>query len=163
MAIRNACKAIILDDGKILLNRCENSIGDACYGLSRGGVYYDFPGGGQNQYETLEEAVRRECLEETGYMVKVERLAGIFEEISMNERFRAKYPDYAHKVFFVFICRLAGEPLAEPSDKDLDMVAPEWVKVGDAKNAAIMPPAIGRNLETLIETDTPLFLGSVRV
>jgi len=59
--------------------------------MSGGETYYDFPGGGQNQYETLEEAVRRECLEETGYTVVVDRLAGIFEEICTDERFRAEY------------------------------------------------------------------------
>ena len=81
MGIRNAARAIIVNDGKILLNKNQNSLGDMCFGISKGAVYYDLPGGGQNQYETLEEAVIRECLEETGYITAVERLAAVYEEI----------------------------------------------------------------------------------
>ena len=67
MGIRNAAKAVIIDNGKILVNKNMNSLGDMCYGLPNGAVYYDLPGGGQNKYETLEEAVIRECLEDSGY------------------------------------------------------------------------------------------------
>ena len=54
--IRSTAKAIILHEGRILLNRCADS---------RNGIYYALPGGGQNQFEPLEDAVVRECLEET--------------------------------------------------------------------------------------------------
>ena len=57
MAIRNAAKAIILHNDKILVNRCITENNE---------VYYDLPGGGQNQFETMEDAVIREVLEETG-------------------------------------------------------------------------------------------------
>ena len=59
MAIRNSAKAIVIDRGRILLNRCT----------SRFGEYYALPGGGQNPGETLIETVKRELLEETGYEV----------------------------------------------------------------------------------------------
>ena len=53
MSIRSTVKAIIINDNKVLLNRCfdENN-----------GYYYSLPGGGQNQYETLHDAIIRECL-----------------------------------------------------------------------------------------------------
>ena len=51
MGIRSTAKAIILKDGKILLHRCFNSYH---------GEYFSLPGGGQNAYETLYEAVVRE-------------------------------------------------------------------------------------------------------
>ena len=66
-------KQIIIDNGRMLINKNRNSLGDMCYGLPNGAIYYDLPGGGQNQYETLEEAVKRECLEESGYTVVVDR------------------------------------------------------------------------------------------
>jgi ADP-ribose pyrophosphatase YjhB (NUDIX family) len=47
MAIRNAAKAIILHNDKILVNRCITENNE---------VYFDLPGGGQNQFETMEDA-----------------------------------------------------------------------------------------------------------
>lgn len=51
--ISNSAKALILKDGRLLLNRCETSAGEE---------YFDLPGGGQHVYETMEEAVAREVL-----------------------------------------------------------------------------------------------------
>ncbi len=102
MGIRNSAKAIIISNGKILVNKNLNTLGDMCYGLPDGAIYYDLPGGGQHQYETLEEAVVRECLEESGYTVAVERLLAVYEEISMNSDFRCSYEPYAHKLTFYF-------------------------------------------------------------
>ena len=60
MSIRSAAKAVILHNNNILLNQCHSAaLGD----------YYTLPGGGQHQYETMEQAAVRECLEETGYTV----------------------------------------------------------------------------------------------
>ena len=55
MSIRNSAKAIVLHEGKILVNRCS----------SRFGEYYALPGGGQRTGEMLQETVKRELLEET--------------------------------------------------------------------------------------------------
>ena len=160
MPIRNAAKAIILDHGRILVNRNQNTLGDMCYGLQNGDVYYDLPGGGQNQYETLEDAVRRECLEETGHVVRVERLCAIFEEISHNERFRAQYEQYAHKVHFVFLCRLTGERGALSAEMDLDMLGSEWIRVEDIKGIPLYPERIRGNLDALLRSEQPVYLGS---
>ena len=59
MAIRCASKAIIIEKGFVLLNRCKGEDGD---------IYYDLPGGGQKQYESMEQTVIREVKEETGYI-----------------------------------------------------------------------------------------------
>ncbi len=57
VAVRNSAKAIVVNDGKILVNRC----------ISKFGEYYALPGGGQHTGEMLNETVKRELLEETGY------------------------------------------------------------------------------------------------
>ena len=163
MGIRNAAKAIIIDNGKILVNKNQNSLGDMFLGLPDGVVYYDLPGGGQNQYETLEEAVKRECLEESGYTVFVDRLAAIYEEISMNERFRSEYEQYAHKVHFIFICILVDEARKPPTERDLDMLESEWVDIENMKNIALYPHIINSNLELILKSDSVIYLGSERV
>jgi ADP-ribose pyrophosphatase YjhB (NUDIX family) len=57
LSIRNSAKAIVLHEGKILVNRCS----------SRFGEYYALPGGGQRTGDMLQETVKRELLEETGF------------------------------------------------------------------------------------------------
>ncbi len=163
MGIRNAAKAIIVHDGKILLNKNLNSMGDMCYGLPNGAVYYDLPGGGQNQYETLEEAVIRECLEETGYTASVDRLLAIYEEISTNSNLRIQYKRYAHKIFFVFLCRLTDAPPAPATEKDMDMLQPEWISLRDIKSIPLYPQIIHANLERLLDAPGPVYLGSERI
>ena len=97
--IRSTAKAIILHEGRILLNRCADS---------RNGTYYALPGGGQNQFEPLEDAVVRECLEETGYRVHPVRLIAVCEEIWNDAERRQKYPEYAHRMLHIFLCTLDG-------------------------------------------------------
>ena len=60
MAIRVGIKALIVRDGRILLNRCRR--GDKF-------TYYTLPGGGQRQYESVMQALEREIREETGLRV----------------------------------------------------------------------------------------------
>lgn len=72
MSIRSTAKAIILNKNRVLLNKCVDD---------NNGEYYSLPGGGQNNYETLEEAIARECLEETGYNVKAIKFIALCEEI----------------------------------------------------------------------------------
>ena len=163
MGIRNAAKALIIDNGKILINKNQNTLGDMCYGLQDGAVYYDLPGGGQNQYETLEEAVIRECLEETGYTVIVERLAALYEEISTHERFRAEYGQYAHKVFFIFVCRLAGMPFKPPLEKDLDMLGSVWVNISETGDIPLYPEIINKNLKLILKSEHTVYLGSMKI
>lgn len=56
---RASGRAIIIHEGHILLIRYKN------------GQYYNFPGGGVEDGETLAECVKREVLEETGLTVDV--------------------------------------------------------------------------------------------
>ena len=131
-----------------------------CYGIPNNAIYYDLPGGGQNQYETLENAVIRECIEESGYTVSIEKLVAIYEEISLNEKFRIAYEQYAHKVHFIFRCKLIDIPMKELVEKDLDMLQSEWVELESINNIPLYPLMIKRNLRQLLTTDVPLYLGT---
>ncbi len=163
MGIRDACKAVIIDNGRALLNKNINTMGDMCYGLPNGAHYYDLPGGGQNQYETLEEAVMRECLEETGHTIKVIKLCAVFEEISNHKLFRAEYEPYAHKVHFVFMCRPVNVPVKHITEPDLDMSGSEWVLLNDIKNIPLYPQILKNNFDRIIYAEHMLYLGLERV
>jgi len=165
MGIRNSAKALIINGGgsKILLNKNQNSIGDIWAEYPDGVIYYDMPGGGQNQYESLEEAVKRECLEELGITVEVDKLAAIYEEIDTNEEFRRLWEPYAHKIFFVFICHASDGPVKNATEQDLDMIGSEWIEIENIKNILFYPEIIKSNLDLILKTQNTLYLGSQRV
>ena len=55
---RNAVRAVIINGNNLLMAHLEKT------------NEYKFPGGGKNENETIEEAIKREVLEEVGYNVK---------------------------------------------------------------------------------------------
>ena len=148
MSIRSTVKAIIVKDGKILLNKCY---GDTF------GDYFSLPGGGQRQHETLEEAVVRECLEETGYAVEPVRLAAVCETIFTNED--------NHRVYHIFICEILDDEKITPTGKDgtQTQVGSEWVDINtiDAINVTrLFPIAVRDNIQGIINGTAPVYLGS---
>jgi 8-oxo-dGTP diphosphatase len=61
--VTNVTAAIIQQGDKILI--CRRAEGDSCSGL------WEFPGGKQEENETLEECLIRECREELGLRIKI--------------------------------------------------------------------------------------------
>ena len=117
----------------------------------------------------MEEAIERECLEETGYSVKIEKLVAIYEEIFivdtswMNETQLSVYERNSHKIYFVFICRLDSQPQREATEKDVDFVESEWVAIEEVKNLLLLPKPFHDNFDLMLHTETPIFLGSTRI
>ena len=154
MSIRSTAKAVILDHGKVLLNRCHDSLN---------GDYYSLPGGGQNTYETLTDAVIRECLEETGYTVNPIRLAALCETICDSAEFRETHPDGAHKMFHIFLCGITGEPVKTPTEIDDMQIESEWIEVSNLDKINLLPKAVGENITRMIHENAPMFLGSAHI
>ena len=153
MGIRSTAKAVIVHNGQVLLTKCRDE---------RRGEYYALPGGGQEQYETLADALVRECLEETGLTVHPLRFLALYEEISLDPDLREQFPDYAHKMYHVFLCRMEEVSPREPTQRDLWQTGLEWVDVDALGGLFIFPPAVGEALPCLLaEEAPPRFLGSV--
>ncbi|MBR4428933.1 MAG: NUDIX domain-containing protein [Clostridia bacterium] len=147
MSIRCSAKALILDEGRLLLNKC----------VSHAGVYYTLPGGGMHDGEILTEAVKREVMEETGLTVTPMRLSCVFERVTQN----AQGAVSAHKMYFVFLCRPDKDvPVREPAERDLYQVGMEWLTLRQASEAPLFPRVIRDNLPALIDYGETLFLGS---
>ncbi len=152
MSIRNAAKAIIINGDKILLNKCHNEfIGD----------YFCLAGGGQNQYETMAEAVQRECLEETGYDVTVYRFAAIFEMIYDFDKLKSN-SDYTHKIYNIFICHIDNKAINIPTEIDTNQLGYEWIAINDLNKINLQPKTLGENITQIINSTTPIYLGSER-
>jgi 8-oxo-dGTP pyrophosphatase MutT (NUDIX family) len=153
MAIRNAAKAIILHNDRILVNRCITENNE---------VYYDLPGGGQNQFETMEAAVIREVLEETGYKVKIVRFLALAEEIYDNNELREKYFDYSHRILHIYLVELISEKAIEITEKDLQQEESLWLSFDEIDNVAFRPRQLSGKISDLVKTSYPQYLGYVR-
>ena len=151
MSIRSGAKALILQNGKILLNRCRHADGS---------IYYDLPGGGQMQHEPLEQALLREVREETGLGVRIVRFAALSEEIYTSPSLQKRFPDYTHRVLHVFLAEPTGEtfPAAET---DMGMEGYEWIPLEAVPSLPeLCPHALQTRLSEVLSSPNALFLGT---
>lgn len=92
------CAAIFDGDGRVLLeHRSDNG-------------FWGMPGGGVDVGESVEQAVKREVLEETGLLVEMKRLVGVYSDPRHYNI--AAYPDgnVLQGVSFLFECaRIGGD------------------------------------------------------
>lgn len=155
MKIRCAAKAVIVQDGQVLLQQCADA---------SSAVYYELPGGGQRPGETMEAAVIRECLEETGYAVRVVRFLTLTEEILENEALVARHPGYAHRVFHVFQCEIIKDiPRVAPTEEDSQQVDIVWLPLEALSGVVLRPEALRLSLRTLVTQAYPAYFESKRI
>lgn len=83
---------VIMEDGKVLLGRRRDI------------DWWNLPGGGMELGETVDEALRREVLEETGLVVRVGRLVGVYSKPQKQE------------VVLTFLCAVEGGMLVETEE-----------------------------------------------
>ncbi|MGE6666363.1 NUDIX domain-containing protein [Paenibacillus xylanexedens] len=148
--IRNSAKAVIVQDGRLLVIRLEDQYGTA----------YVFPGGGQEKGEELKDAVARECLEEIGQAVNVGELLHIREYIGKNHEF-AEWDADIHQVEFYFACSLIDPDatIFEGSNPDDHQVAVEWIALEELSQIRLYPKTIG---ELLLQSgSSSIYLGDL--
>lgn len=145
MSARNSAKAVVVNNGKLLVNRCRSRYGD----------YYTLPGGGQCTGELLPETVKRELREETGYSVTPIRLSGIYERLSGD-----RDDGQNHKIYFIFLCKLdSGEPEV-PTETDRYQLGIEWIPLREVPARNLFPRAIRDNIRSLTGYGETIYIGS---
>ncbi len=88
---------------------------------------FQLPGGGIDPGEGPLRALHRECLEETGWRIRIERRLGAFQRFA----FMPEYDLWARKVCHVYLCRpvlRVGDP-AEPGHRALWMPLDAAIRV----------------------------------
>src|SRR5690606_18679037 len=127
------------------------------------GVFYLFPGGGQNKGETLAEALKRECLEEVGADVDVKELIHIREYIGKNHE-HASFDSDVHQIEYYFL----SEPILEESEFQLPLqpdghqIGIEWLEVKELDQFRIYPKTMGSAIQSREKgSTTPVYLGDV--
>lgn len=152
MPIRSTAKALVVEDGKVLLNTHLTEDGQ---------TYYDLPGGGQRQYEAMEEAVVREVLEETGLSVEPLRLQAIAEEIWDDPAMREQYPDYCQRILHIFLVRSLPGKRQEKSEMDYQQTGSVWATPEEADGLPLVPVQLRGRMREVLESHAPVYLGSV--
>lgn len=127
--IRTAVKALIVREGRLLLNHCRSGDGD----------YYALPGGGQQVGETLDRALERECREEIGVEVAVGALAFVRDHIVAHHAF-SYVKEAPHQVEMLFHCTLApGEEPALGPAPDREQIGVAWLDASQMAELRVLP------------------------
>ena len=167
--IRVSSRAIIINDDKVLLN---------CFG---NGLYYNFPGGGIEEFETAKQAVVREVFEESGLTVDVGELVFSLEyepkscsdqlliskskACLQNPVCPCRKCSGAHHLSFFFRCYVNNVvPPQKPSHTDINPDDPsitseiKWIPLNDLSKINVLPK-ISEPLKKYHETGifTPSF------
>ena len=95
--IRNAARALIIRQDKILLLRKEGGARPERFAL---------PGGAQDPGEPLQEALNRECMEEIGTPVEVGDLIHVADFFKLRD---TEPPTHRHGVEFRFHCSVPDD------------------------------------------------------
>jgi 8-oxo-dGTP pyrophosphatase MutT (NUDIX family) len=146
--VRISAKAIIIQDGRLLVIRNRDSSGD----------WYTLPGGGQEHGETLPAALNRECQEEIGCGVTVGRIRFVRDYIGKHHEFASE--DNSHQVEVMFECQLTSVPSlgAKP---DSTQIGVEWLELMDLSNHRLYPKALQWLFSGDAPVDGPIYLGDV--
>jgi ADP-ribose pyrophosphatase YjhB (NUDIX family) len=109
--VREACRGIVIRDGKILLSY-----------ESKNGVYMS-PGGGLEKGELLQECCVREIREETGYEAEVISPIVTVDEYFDDTLFTAHY----------FLCKVIGQGESSLTPVEIEHgMEPRWVSLSEA-------------------------------
>ena len=129
-AVRNAAKALIIKDDKMLAVR----IGDGKE------EWFIMPGGGQDVEELLPEAACREVAEELGLHIEVKDLVFVIEGLH-GEKF--------HRVDLVFLCEYKGRIENAILQGDTNQVGYDWLDIKTLNTAPLYPSKLRRQIMNL--------------
>lgn len=148
--IRNAVRALILRDDKILLLRKEGY---------EDGERYALPGGGQDIGETLEQTLHRECMEEIGARVEIHDLVYVADYFKPRDT----YPrSTRHLVEFLFACTVADDyvPINGPHP-DKHQVEVVWAGRKMLAGMPLYPRSLSPYLANSRENTATVYLGTI--
>jgi 8-oxo-dGTP pyrophosphatase MutT (NUDIX family) len=136
--MRVAVDAVVEHDGQLLLIEYDDA---------RLGRHWGLPGGGVEPGESIQAALRREVLEETGAQVVVGRLLLVNEYDPAGTG--GRYTD-EHELRLVFHCTLADDrALIAPSIPDPEQIGVGWVALADLRQVSFFPPIADRLYHSL--------------
>jgi ADP-ribose pyrophosphatase YjhB (NUDIX family) len=147
--IRVSAKAVIIRDDKLLVIACHDSAGD----------FYLLPGGGQDKFESLADAVRRECREEIATDVEVGDVLFVRDYIGRNHEF-ADTEQETHAVEVMFACRVPDDYTpTRGAVPDPWQHGVTWIALDELPRVRLYPAALSAVLAA--RTSVARYLGDV--
>lgn len=148
--IRNAVRAVIIRDGRILLIRKEYEDGRQQFAL---------PGGAQDSGETLSSALDRECREEIGTTVRIDSLLHVADWFKPRDTVP---PSTRHLVEFLFACDV--EDSYSPQNghhPDSHQVEVVWVQLDTLESIPLHPSASAAFLHRARQDKAAVYMGVI--
>ena len=148
--IRNAARALILQDSNILLLRKDGY---------EGGERFALPGGGQDLGETLEQALHRECLEEIGTRVEIHDLVYVADCLKPRD---TQPRSTRHLVEFLFACTVPDDYVpVNGHHPDKHQVEVVWASLDALADMPLYPRSLAPYLADARENTGTVYLGSI--
>jgi len=151
MSIRNSVKAIIIVDNKILLTKNEDDYG----------VFYLLPGGGQEKFEDIHEALRRECYEEISCYVKIKDIRFVRDYIGKRHEF-SEWDNEIHQIEYMVECSLEDNSVpCNGNTPDKMQTDVEWIPLSQLNHIRIYPSVLMEVIHQDGTFENKIYLGSV--
>lgn len=148
--IRNAARALIVRDGKILLLH---------KGGDEQGDRFALPGGAQEPGETLAQALDRECREEIGTSVQVRDLLYVADWFKRRD---TTPKSTRQLVEFLFACSVPDNYQAQngyrPDKHQIDVA---WMPLVELTRIPLLPAGLAEYLSRDHESAHPVYLGTL--
>jgi 8-oxo-dGTP pyrophosphatase MutT (NUDIX family) len=117
---RRAVRAVIINKNKILMAHLEKT------------DEYKFPGGGREDYETVDEALKREVLEEVGYnVIKINEKIGTITEFAIAKEGGNNIFKMISEYYLVEVENIQLKQNLEEYEKEL-LFKPCWIEIINA-------------------------------
>jgi len=148
--IRNAARALIIREDRLLLLRKD---GDAR------GERYALPGGAQDPGETLQQALQRECVEEIDTQVQVGDLLHVADYFKQRD---TDPPSTKHLVEFLFECAVPDDYTPRNGHHpDKHQVEVVWAALPDLRWMTLFPKSLSSYISDLRQRDASVYLGLI--
>jgi len=148
--IRNAARALIVRDDRILLLRKQGYTD---------GERFALPGGGQDPGETLQQALQRECQEEIGTQVLIHDLLHVADYFKVRD---TDPPSTRHLVEFLFRCEVPDSyaPMngEHPDKHQVEVV---WALLDTLPDMPLFPRSLSLFLGQWPGAFPPVYMGVI--
>ena len=125
--IRVSARAVITARDSVLLAKFDDEHGP----------HYNWPGGGMDFGETVQQAVMREVWEETHAKVEVGELLCVYEHLRNDDEIQIGMPQ---SLSLIFHCTLVdGSQPCLPDTPDENQIAVEWIPIDELGQHWVLP------------------------
>ena len=151
MLIRNSVKAIIINNNNTLLTKNKDNAG----------FFYLLPGGGQEKFEDIYEALRRECYEEISCDVVIKDIRFVREYIGKRHEF-SEWDSDVHQIEYMFECSLVDNSIpCNGAIPDGMQISVEWIPLRQLNHVRIYPSVLKKVIHEDGTFENKIYLGAV--